>query len=441
MTDERLMTDRAIYPSGFTIAQAVAYYEAIAPVILPHLRNRPVSFKRYVDTVRGDSFWEKDAPSFTPEWVKRFPVPRREGGPPIEYILINDVRTLRWVASVGGLEIHPFLHVAPRIDIATHVVFDLDPGEGAGLRECARVALLLREALLALSLESFAKVSGSKGIQVSVPLNQPPTRGPTHELTETFARVLADELARRHPTLIVSKMTKALRRRKVFIDWSQNADYKTTAAVYSLRTRRDQPYVSMPVAWDELEKPRGLDFTPDDALARVRKRGDLFAPVLKLKQKLPGVGKRSATAPPRPTRSLARGRNDKAVLPKASSQSGRRLFLLTKTEMGNELWMDVRGRFKRWILRPDRDGGGQLIAMPAGEFDIDRAYARGEVPKAWKGRVTIEDSGAYEVIEGSSQRKYFDLWFAGRVLQGRWTLEKIGGEKHRSWRLAPGAVR
>jgi bifunctional non-homologous end joining protein LigD len=422
----------ALYPSGFTKADAVAYYQAISKVLLPHLRNRPVSIKRYVDTISGDSFWEKDAPSFTPEWVKRFPVPRREGGPPIEYILVNDLRTLTWVASVGGIELHPFLHVVPRIDIATQVVFDLDPGEGADLRDCARVALLLRETLLALDLESFPKVSGSKGIQVLVPLNQPPSRGPAHDATETFARLLADELARRHPKLIVSKMAKALRRGKVFIDWSQNADYKTTVAVYSLRTRRDAPYVSMPVTWQELERPRGLEFSPDEALARVKKRGDLFAPVLKVKQQLPGY------KPAREhTKAVAAATALQTSLPKSSTQSGRRLFLLTKTETGNELWLDVRGRFQRWILRPDREGGEQLIAMPAGEFDIDRAYARGEVPKAWKGRVTIEDSGAYEVIEGSSQRKHFDLWFVGRVLHGQWTLEKAGGEKHKSWRLTP----
>jgi bifunctional non-homologous end joining protein LigD len=424
--------DRTLYPNGFTRADALAYYRAISKVLLPHLRNRPVSLKRYVDTISGDSFWERDAPSFTPKWVKRFPVPRREGGPPIGYIIVNDLRTLTWVASVGGIELHPFLHVVPHIDVATQVVFDLDPGEGADIRDCARVGLLVRDALLALGLESFPKVSGSKGILVYVPLNQPASRGPTHDATETFARLLADEMARRHPKLIVSKMAKALRRGKVFIDWSQNADYKTTVAVYSLRTRRDEPYVSMPVTWQELERPRGLEFSPDEALARVKKRGDLFAPVLKLRQLLPGY-----KAARKHTKAVAAATALQNVLPKSSTQSGRRLFLLTKTEMGSELWMDVRGRFQRWILRPDREGGEQLVAMPAGEFDIDRAYARAEVPKAWKGRVTIEDSGAYEVIEGSSQRKHFDLWFAGRVLQGQWTLEKAGGEGHRSWRLTP----
>jgi bifunctional non-homologous end joining protein LigD len=420
---------RALYPNGFGIDDAVAYYKAIGKFLLPHLRRRPLSFKRYVDTTRGDAFWEKDAPSFTPAWVKRFPVPRREGGPPIEYVVVDNVRTLTWIASVGGIELHPFLHVIPRIEIATHVVFDLDPGEGADLRDCARVGLILRDALLALELQSFAKVSGSKGIQVYVP-----SQGATHEQTETFARLLADELARRHPDLIVSKMAKTLRHGKVFIDWSQNADYKTTVAVYSLRTRRDEPYVSMPVTWDELKKPRGLEFTPDAALARVRRRGDLFAPVLKVKQKLPFGVRRPQPPPSKRQLRLPHSKE----LPKPSSQSGRRLFLLTKTEMGNELWIDMRGKFRRWILRPDRHGGEQLIAMPAGEFDIDPAYARGEVPKAWKGRVSIEDSGAYEIIEGSWQRKHFALWFAGRVLQGRWTLEKVTGEQHRSWRLASG---
>jgi len=389
-----------------------------------------MSIKRYVDTTRGDFFWEKDAPSFTPSWVKRFPVPRREGGPPIEYIVVNDARTLLWIASVGGIELHPFLHVVPRIDAATHAVFDLDPGEGADLRDCARVALILRDALRGLELESFAKVSGSKGIQVYVP-----SRGATHEQTETFARLLADELARRHPKLIVSKMAKALRHRKVFIDWSQNADYKTTVAVYSLRTRRAEPYVSMPVTWAELEKPRGLEFTPDEAIARLRKRGDLFAEVLRLKQKLPFLERRALSP------STTKGRRAESPslqrgLPKVGSQSGRRLFLLAKTEKGNELWMDMGGKFRRWILRPDRQGDEQLIAMPAGELDIDPAYARGEVPKAWKDRISIEDSGAYEIIEGSWQRKHFRLWFEGRVLTGEWTLEKVTGEGHRSWVLS-----
>jgi bifunctional non-homologous end joining protein LigD len=398
-------------------ADAVAYYRAIAAHILPHLRNRPLSFQRYVDEIPGEFFWEKDAPSFTPEWVKRFPVPRREGGPAIEYVVVNDAKTLLWLAGAGGIELHPFLHVIPRIDVATHVVFDLDPGEGADIHDCVHVALLLREML---ELECFAKVSGSKGIQVYVPLNS----GASHELTETFARLVADEMARRHPKLVVSKMAKTLRHRKVFIDWSQNADYKTTVAVYSLRAKRG--LVSMPVTWEELERGKPLEFTPGEALERLRKVGDLFAPVLKVKQKLPGQ-----RATPRPDRPAVSG--ERSALPKPGSQSGRRLFLVTKTETGNELWIEMAGQFRRWILRHDKHAEDQLIAMPAGQFPIDPAYYRAEVPKAWEGRVEIADSGACEVIEGSFARKSFDLWFSGKVMQGEWRLEKIG--EGRSWRF------
>lgn len=399
---------------------AIAYYDAIRKFILPHLRNRPVSFRRFVDSIPGDFFWEKDAPSFTPEWVKRFPVPRREGGPPIEYIVVNDAKTLLWLASVGGIELHPFLHKVPKIEIATEVVFDLDPGEGTDLRDAARVALLLRDALSSLDLECFPKVSGGKGIQVYVPLNGTAT----HDDTESFARIVAEEMARAHPKLVVAKMAKALRHKKVFIDWSQNADYKTTISVYSLR---ETGFVSMPVRWNELVSR----FTASEAIARAKKVGDLFAPVLKLKQRLPITSSaKRAKSPGRP--------KPEATLPRVHTQSGRRLFLVTKTETGNELWMDFRGRFKRWILRPDRTGDGQLIAMPAGDFDIDPAYQRAEVPKAWKGRVKIEDSGAYEVIEGSWSRKHFELWFNGRVMHGAWTLAKIEeSEAHRSWRLTP----
>ncbi|HSP34004.1 MAG TPA: hypothetical protein VLU46_06815, partial [Thermoanaerobaculia bacterium] len=346
-------------------------------------------------------------------------------------ILINDVRTLTWVAEAGGIEIHPFLHRVPKIDEATHVVFDLDPGPGAMIVECCGVAMILRDALKAVKLESFAKVSGSKGLQVYVPLNS----GATHDTTETFARLLAQELARANPKLIVAKMTKSMRAKKVFIDWSQNADYKTTVAVYSLRTKSDTPYVSMPVTWDEVRRAKNLYFEPDEALQRLAKRGDLWSRMESMKQRLGG-----APAPPparkkSPPRAAALHRE---ALPKMKSQSGRRLFVLVKGVAGDELWLDMRGKFKRWILRPDRERRKRLIAMPAGDFAIDPAYFRGEVPAAWKKRIRIEDIGAYEVIEGSYQQRRFELWFSGRTLAGEWELRKIEeSEGHRSWQLEP----
>src|SRR5436305_6678667 len=185
--------DRVLFPaSGFTKKNAVDYYRRAAKVLLPHLKNVPLSFKRYPDTIDGESFWEKDAPSFTPKWVKTVTVSRRgEAEADIRYIVVNDVKTLTWLVDAGGIELHPFLHRAPKLETATSVVFDLDPGTGADIDDCCDVALLLRDALAALKLKSFAKVSGSKGLQVYVPLN---TKA-SHAATETFARFVADALA------------------------------------------------------------------------------------------------------------------------------------------------------------------------------------------------------------------------------------------------------
>jgi bifunctional non-homologous end joining protein LigD len=424
--------DRVLFPeSGFTKDDAVDYYKAVGRWLLPHLKNVAVSFKRYPDTIRGESFWEKDAPSFTPDWVRTVAVPRKTEESDIHYIVIDNAKTLAWVADVGGIEIHPFLHRAPKIDVATSVVFDLDPGTGASIAECCEVALLLRETLAALKLESFAKVSGSKGLQVYVPLNG----SATHAVTEPFARLVAEELARRHPKLIVAKMAKQLRARRVFIDYSQNADYKTTVAVYSLRAKRERPLVSMPVTWDEVESAGEMEWSPDEAVARLRKRGDLFAPVLKMRQKLMWG---PASAGPRRAEARRHTEARPRDLPRPRSQSGRRLFVIVKTEQaGDELWLEMRGKFKRWILRPDREGGPMLIAMPAGEFDVDPAYYAGEVPREWRKRVTLEDSGSYELIDGSYARRRFDLWFTGKTLAGEWVLQKAGDDSHRSWTLAP----
>src|SRR4051812_26807341 len=278
--------DKVFYNAGkFTKLDVINYYLRVAPFLLPHFRGRPVTLKRYPNGVHGEVFYEKDAPSYTPNWVKTFPVPRREGGPDINYIVIDDRATLAWVANIAALELHPFLHRVPRLDRPTHAVFDLDPGEGAGLGECIEVVFLLREVLAKLRLKSFPKVSGSKGLQLYVPLNT----ATNYESTQLFAKTVAELLEREHPKLVVADMAKNLRIGKVFIDWSQNADHKTTVGVYSLRAKGNHPSVSMPVEWGELKKAKidALSFEAPDALKRLKKRGDLFAPVLKLKQKLP----------------------------------------------------------------------------------------------------------------------------------------------------------
>lgn len=298
--------DKLLYPAaGFTKAQVIDYYVRAAPWMLPHLRGRPVTLKRFPNGVGGEFFYEKDAPGFTPEWVRTFPVPRRTGESDIRYIVIDDLPTLVWCANLASLELHPFLHRAPEIGRPTAVVFDLDPGEGADILTCARIALLLRDTLTGLGLNSFAKVSGSKGIQVYVPLNATAT----YAATQGFARGIAEMLEREHPRLVVSEMAKAMRKGKVFIDWSQNADFKTTVGVYSLRAKRPEPFISMPIKWEELEKPdrNALYFGPEAAITRLERSGDLFAPVLEMRQALP-VNAADQRKPARPRARPAAGR-------------------------------------------------------------------------------------------------------------------------------------
>jgi bifunctional non-homologous end joining protein LigD len=280
--------DKVFYPkTGFTKGQIIDYYVRIAPVLLPHLKNRPITLKRYPDGVEGFFFYEKRCPAHRPDWIETTTVPRTEGGE-IDYCVMNNLAALVWAANIADLELHTFLHRAPRITQPTALAFDLDPGAPANIITCCQVALKLREFFDRLGLKGFAKTSGSKGLQVYVPLNS----RVTYEKTKPFARALADALARQFPKLVVAKMQKVLRKGKVFVDWSQNDEHKTTVSVYSLRAK-EHPTVSTPVTWKEIEavwkskKASQLTFESDAALKRVDKLGDLFAPVLTLKQKLP----------------------------------------------------------------------------------------------------------------------------------------------------------
>ena len=287
--------DKPMFPTGFTKGQAIDYYIRISGHLLPHLIGRPITLKRYPNGITGKHFYEKDAPDYTPRWVHRFPVPRRSGESDICYILIDDLPALVWSVNLANLEMHPFLHRVPALQTPTAIVFDLDPGEGATILQCGEVAFLLKKRLDAARLRSFVKVSGSKGLQVYTPLN----RAATYDVTQPFARGLAQILEREHRDLAVSEMAKELRKGKVFIDWSQNSDFKTTVAPYSLRAKQDQPYVSLPVRWKELAdalksgQASRLYFTPEEALARIRGKKDIFAPLLSLKQAIPDAARAS----------------------------------------------------------------------------------------------------------------------------------------------------
>jgi bifunctional non-homologous end joining protein LigD len=282
--------DKVLYPKvGFTKSQVIDYYIRIAPVLLPHLKNRPITLKRYPDGVEGFFFYEKQCPPHRPKWVRTTTVPslRREEKR-IDYCVIDDLPALVWAANLADLELHTFLHRAPAITRPTALAFDLDPGPPADMVLCCQVGLWLKEAFDAMGLECVAKTSGSKGLQVYVPLNT----ATSYEKTKAFAHALAERLEREHPGVVVSRMQKALRTGKVLIDWSQNDEHKTTVNVYSLRAK-PEPTVSTPVTWEEVErclkrKAAGdLSFLSDEVLRRVEKQGDLFEAALRLKQRLP----------------------------------------------------------------------------------------------------------------------------------------------------------
>jgi bifunctional non-homologous end joining protein LigD len=264
----------------------IDYYRRVAPALLPHLRGRALTMKRYPDGVDGPHFYEKQCPSHRPDWVRTAPISTK--GKKIEFCVIDDLPTLVWAANLADLEMHTSLSCVQDVQRPTMTVFDLDPGLPAALLDCAQVALWMREILEQLGLQCFAKTSGSKGLHFYIPLNTPVT----YEETKPFAHALARLMEKQHPEGVTSNMKKELRKGKVFIDWSQNDDFKTTVCVYSLRAR-ERPTVATPVKWEEIEsaldagEPERLSFEADAVLERIDEHGDLFAPVLELEQSLP----------------------------------------------------------------------------------------------------------------------------------------------------------
>lgn len=283
--------EKVLYPAtGFTKKDVIDYYVKIAPAMLPHLNGRALTRKRYPDGVDAEPFFEKNAPMHKPAWVKTAPIWSGSNRRNVNYILADDLATLVWLANLAALELHPSLALAKDIQCPTEMVFDLDPGPPANIVQCCQVGLWLREIFEHFGLQSFPKTSGSKGLQIYVPLNMPTT----FDKTKLFSHALAQLLEHDHPEHVVSDMKKNIRGGKVFVDWSQNDEHKTTIAVYSLRAR-EHPTVSTPVTWDEVERALKkkdaslLVFEAKQAIARFEQQGDLFEPVLELKQKLPDL--------------------------------------------------------------------------------------------------------------------------------------------------------
>jgi bifunctional non-homologous end joining protein LigD len=280
--------EKDLYPSyGFTKAQILEYYRGIAPFILPHLKDRAVTFKRYPEGVEKDFFFEKRCPGHRPAWVKTADIPQ-DNGELMTFCLVNDLETLLWAANLASLELHVPLARAGTPETPDSMVFDLDPGEPANILDCARVALILRDLLSRMGFASYVKTSGQKGLHVFVPLN---TKETTFDDTKTFSRTVAGIMQKHYPELVTAKMAKPERRAHVFINWSQNDSSKTMICVYSLRAR-EKPFVSFPLEWSELESlaglgdPERLQVIHSEAVSRAVTKGDLFQQVLMKEQKL-----------------------------------------------------------------------------------------------------------------------------------------------------------
>lgn len=281
--------DKILYPAaGFTKAQVIDYYARIAPVMIPHVSNRCMTLRRFPDGVDGESFFEKRCPGHRPDWLATAEGPQDRGGA-IHYCRLDEEAALVWTANLAALELHAPLALASDIQTPQFLVFDLDPGDPATITECCQVALELQIVLESVGLQGFAKTSGSKGLQVYVPLNSPHS----YEHTSSFALAVGQLLTKQNPSKVLVNMARAQRSGKVFVDWSQNSRHKTTAAVYTLRARQT-PTVSTPVSWSEVADAAdravdgaGLSFETDQVLERVQTMGDLFAPTLRLRQELP----------------------------------------------------------------------------------------------------------------------------------------------------------
>jgi len=289
---------KVLYPkSGFTKGEVIDYYARIAPALVPHLKGRALTLRRFPEGVDNSdaAFFEKRCPKHRPDWVKTVNVDAGPNSGGIDFCVCDSLATLTWMAQLAAIELHPSLSIGRKPDQPTVLAFDLDPGAPADVVDCCRVAMRVRDLFGHFDLECFPKTSGSKGLQVYVPLNTKTS----YDETKPFARAMAQLLEKQTPSEVISRMGKAERKGKVFVDWSQNHRTKTTVAVYSLRAR-EQPTASTPITWEEAERavkrddPESLVFEAGDVVKRFEKQGDLFAPVLERKQRLPKFEKLAA---------------------------------------------------------------------------------------------------------------------------------------------------
>jgi bifunctional non-homologous end joining protein LigD len=471
--------EKILYPEvGFTKGEVINYYVQIAPMVLPHLKDRPLTLKRYPNGVDGEFFYEKRAPKYRPEWLQTAPVKSdRDPTGIINYCLANDLPSLVWLGNLADLELHTFLAKRQDVEQPTQIVFDFDPGAPADVTDCAEVALWTKAWLEKLGLQSWIKSSGSKGLQLYVPLNTPVT----YELTKPFAKAMALALEKAYPDRVVSDMKKTLRPGKVLVDWSQNDSSKTTVCVYSLRAR-PRPFVAAPLTWDEVahcfkkDDPKHVFFDTVEVLKRVEKSGDLFAEVLTLKQKLTkqllekipelhagSSGKTAASAPKKKSAPAAMETKSgeletykkKRDFQKTKEPAGKvkeggeeGMFVIQKHD-ASHLHYDFRlamgGVLKSWAVPKTIPyaKGEKHLAVEVEDHPLDYAGFEGIIPAGQYGggTVMVWDTGTYRMLGGTPLGAWHEgllhLELEGKKLKGEWTLVRTrrGDSSKNQWLL------
>ncbi|MEN6385937.1 MAG: non-homologous end-joining DNA ligase [Phycisphaerales bacterium] len=452
---------KVLYPqTGFTKAGVIDYYYKMANYILPHLHERPVTLKRYPQGVDAEHFYQKNCPLHKPDWIKT--------SKPDDYFkenfcLVNDLPSLIWIENLASIEIHTLLSTTRNLERPTMLVFDLDPGEPAGLLDCLKVAIVMRDMLAGLGLKTFPKTSGGKGLHFYLPLNTVVT----FEQTGSFAKTVAQIMEKHFPDLVVSKMNKDLRKGKVFVDWSQNSRHKTTATVYTLRAR-SQPTVSMPVSWQDIENalknnsPDKLIYTAEHAIKKVQKDGDIFNDVLTLRQSLSSeISLRSKPEKITKTqreKSLKKYRQ-KRDFTKTAEPAGRKkvhaesIFVIHKhaaTRLHYDLRLQSEGVLKSWAVPKglSTNPKERRLAVRTEDHPFEHKDFEGVIPEGQygAGQVIIWDKGTYKNITLNSKglpvsmkdaikKGKLEVFFNGNKTKGGYALIRLktGEDEKENW--------
>ncbi|MGP0031181.1 MAG: non-homologous end-joining DNA ligase [Acidimicrobiales bacterium] len=456
--------DKVLFPeTGFTKGQLIDYYVKVAPVFLPHIQDRPLTMKRFPNGVDEKPFYQKHVPSHAPDWVRTVVVPA-ERGSAIEYVVVGDVATLAWAANLGAIEFHvPLWQIGRRRKLPgppDQIVFDLDPGEGATIVECCKVATMIAAILGRQGMEARAKTSGSKGMQVYAALQG----RATWDASRVEAHRIAQLLEHDHPDLVTSTMRKVLRRRKVLIDWSQNHRTKTTIGAYSVRGL-SRPTVSTPVTWDEVARcekrgdPATLEFTTSEVLARIKQLGDVFTPqATRAVTKSPDRSRRHASAARHPDTTTKRGQTSALGTYRSKRNPSK-----TPEPMGHErsrspgqqplfVIQEHHARALHWDFRLEHEGVLASWALPKGVPDdprtnhlairtedhpLDYETFEGEIPAGEYGGGTVEiwDRGTFELEKWRPTEVMVRLH--GDRVSGRYVLFPTNGKNWMIHRMDP----